>query len=696
MSNLFNSDAEVRLEGYPVVWATGRELLNVMVQLGHNERSTNCTVTIADVTGKIAADLIKHVAETGGIQKLPDSKPTTATTSTPSTTAGSATQYTYSPFSPERKAILDLIGWAEGANYNTMYGGGTFTSYKDHPDKVISASGIASSAAGRYQFLTPTWDGARKALNLPDFSPTSQDKAAIYLIQGRSALADVDSGNIDAFLDKCSYEWASLPPYRYPGQGTKTTADCKKYYAERLAYYRSSSPISKTIVDTTTNSTNSNSTNSNSQTDTFKGAKLLVRIGETEFEFFHQETEANNDGTTTLTGQGVRYVLNRRRRNKTIQNASLKDLATQVAKAHRIKLAWLADFDPLYTHLAQNGITDYQLLKRECEQNGLFLGEANGTLTIKSLRQVRDTAILLAPGLNLIKWNVKDTAIDSKAADISSALGQNEPKAEIDPLSGTLTQKKADIDTASTNDVTGKASADTIGTLEPASKAIADANRARYKRVKGLPSTFVLPLQQWTLQIAPMDAVRTEGLSGVLSRIWFVDTVKHDLLAGTSTLTVFSPVEVLDLTPEAANGTNPATLQVGNYIFPVKGFPVTDLVGYSAWRGRMHAGTDVGTPIGTPVVAMANGRVAFAAVSGGYGNLVRIQHSDGRETYYAHLDSMSVRVGQDVKQAQQIGTSGNTGIGTGAHLHFEVRDPGGNPVTPDAVGLPKVTKGMIL
>lgn len=86
-------------------------------------------------------------------------------------------------------------------------------------------------------------------------------------------------------------------------------------------------------------------------------------------------------------------------------------------------------------------------------------------------------------------------------------------------------------------------------------------------------------------------------------------------------------------------------------------------------------------------LAACDGKVTKAGVGSGYGNVVYIQHVNGSgqvmaETRYAHLDKIYVSVGQQVSAGQPIGKEGNTGIGTGAHLHFELRLAGDRPVDP--------------
>ena len=88
----------------------------------------------------------------------------------------------------------------------------------------------------------------------------------------------------------------------------------------------------------------------------------------------------------------------------------------------------------------------------------------------------------------------------------------------------------------------------------------------------------------------------------------------------------------------------------------------------------MHAGIDLAGPSGTPIHATADGVVTTAGWnSGGYGNLVKIDHGRGIETRYGHLSSMNVQPGSRVTRGQVIGRMGSTGRSTGSHLHYEVR-----------------------
>jgi murein DD-endopeptidase MepM/ murein hydrolase activator NlpD len=107
---------------------------------------------------------------------------------------------------------------------------------------------------------------------------------------------------------------------------------------------------------------------------------------------------------------------------------------------------------------------------------------------------------------------------------------------------------------------------------------------------------------------------------------------------------------------------------------------------------RMHQGIDFAAGYGTPVVAAADGVVVEARRWGGYGNWVRIRHSDGWETGYAHLSRFGsgIRAGQRVQQGQIVAYVGSTGASTGPHLHYELWR-NGQRVNPRGARVPQGT-----
>lgn len=129
---------------------------------------------------------------------------------------------------PTKRALLNSVAAGEAPDYNTVYGGGRFEEMNDHPRRAVPIrsgpnAGRTSSAAGRYQFLGSTWDEAKNALGLPDFSPDSQDRAAAWLAErdykkrtGRDLWADVEEAKADPrklnFIGGAlSKTWTSLP-----------------------------------------------------------------------------------------------------------------------------------------------------------------------------------------------------------------------------------------------------------------------------------------------------------------------------------------------------------------------------------------------------------------------------------------------------------------------------------------------------
>ncbi|QNI92391.1 peptidase M23 family protein [Synechococcus sp. BOUM118] len=116
-------------------------------------------------------------------------------------------------------------------------------------------------------------------------------------------------------------------------------------------------------------------------------------------------------------------------------------------------------------------------------------------------------------------------------------------------------------------------------------------------------------------------------------------------------------------------------------LFPVIGQAITSS-GFG-WRLHpilgdwlMHAGRDFAAPQGTPVVAALSGRVVSSGLAGGYGIAIELERSaPRRRTLYGHLSELYVRAGQRVLQGDVIGRVGSTGLSTGPHLHFELRQP---------------------
>jgi muramidase (phage lysozyme) len=132
-----------------------------------------------------------------------------------------------------RSAFLAMIGVSEGTStchgtknngYDVIVGGEIFTDYSDHPfargrpPKVINSK-LSSTGSGRYQIMLHDWPHYKAMLNLPDFSPASQDAYALQLLRERAALPLIDGGQFAVAVQRCNNLWASFTGAQY-GQQT--------------------------------------------------------------------------------------------------------------------------------------------------------------------------------------------------------------------------------------------------------------------------------------------------------------------------------------------------------------------------------------------------------------------------------------------------------------------------------------------
>jgi muramidase (phage lysozyme) len=144
--------------------------------------------------------------------------------------------------SPALAAFLSLIGWAEGADYNTIVTGvdgpATFSDFSDHPfapqfarpPVIVRRSPLLeSTAAGRYQLLYRYWVPYKGQLGLTDYSTASQDAVALQQMRERGAVALIAAGDIQGAITACASIWASFPGNDY-GQGGNTMGALLEQY----------------------------------------------------------------------------------------------------------------------------------------------------------------------------------------------------------------------------------------------------------------------------------------------------------------------------------------------------------------------------------------------------------------------------------------------------------------------------------
>lgn len=111
-------------------------------------------------------------------------------------------------------------------------------------------------------------------------------------------------------------------------------------------------------------------------------------------------------------------------------------------------------------------------------------------------------------------------------------------------------------------------------------------------------------------------------------------------------------------------------------VTPVSGRITSRYGSISSVRSGAHTGTDIACATGTNIKVVANGTVTFSQRDGSYGNLIKVDHGNGVETWYAHCSKLYATVGQQVKAGDVIAAVGSTGNSTGPHLHLEIRVDG--------------------
>ena len=242
--------------------------LNLLISKGIREKQLKGGLVAAFAEGGLVDPDVLSAAETGGditnwvaktfkgevesnaqktlrmIRENAEKKKTGKTETPPSpdinidagATSGGGTADT--SLNPHRRAFLDTLAYAEGTanypntGYNTMFTGKQFSGYKDHPRQIQRSGRYASDAAGRYQFLSTTWDG----LGFSDFSPANQDKGALKLLAPH-VLQAIDKGDFATAFHGARKTWASLPGAGY-GQPEKKMKTLVGYANARLEKYR--------------------------------------------------------------------------------------------------------------------------------------------------------------------------------------------------------------------------------------------------------------------------------------------------------------------------------------------------------------------------------------------------------------------------------------------------------------------------
>jgi murein DD-endopeptidase MepM/ murein hydrolase activator NlpD len=197
---------------------------------------------------------------------------------------------------------------------------------------------------------------------------------------------------------------------------------------------------------------------------------------------------------------------------------------------------------------------------------------------------------------------------------------------------------------------------------------------ARCEEIYDLPMEYVYNDEWYTNKKVTLKEP-SAGYREAVNRI----TRKNDEIVDTEVLYEEVGIEAVAKVVEVG------TIAPPTYIKPLSGGRISSTFGRRSQPKKgastYHKGVDIAVPTGTSVWASSGGTVTRAGWAGGYGNVVCIQHADGKETRYGHLSKIYLKAGQQVRQGQVIAASGSTGVSTGPHLHFEIRI-GGEAVNP--------------
>jgi len=596
---------------------------------------------------------------------------------------------------PHQRAFLDAIASVEAGpqGYLSVVGGGGFTSYAKHP--AIRNRQLNSDAAGRYQFLSSTWNGAvASAIGAKDFSPENQDKGAIWYAShrgGSEVATAIAAGNVSRLraILGCPGEAGCV----WQGM-TANPAKFDAAFAAALKKYSGTQPQQTANIDAVADGASERKERGLEISES--GAQITVELGAkgkplVTYSFLHVGLRYNLYDSSILEFEGASatVVMSRITENTSYQNCTAKQLFTQLAAKHGLRLVMNApQQDTKYEYISQSNQTDMEFIAKECLRLGLTLKKENDTLIIEQ-RQAAPTDIIVR------RDTVTSLSISHQAG--ASSKGTRSPKDsnssgtkknKFDILSGKL-ETSADFPTGvkpgDSKSTTGSNTADREPILEKANSGAAIASE---QRVKGIVISFAMPLTEQLIMAKVDSAIKTEGFGAdFLDRFWVLDEIGTSISSSgySCTLSAYTPLKDKSPQPEAIAATEgTAERNANGYIAPMKDYVLTSPFGPR--RSGMHKGVDLASgnrqePIfaagsGTVIDVQSGCQIGNQECGGRYGNRVYINHGDGDVTRYAHLTSVSVTNGQAVSQGQVLGTQGNTGSSRGFHLHFEIRRNG--------------------
>jgi murein DD-endopeptidase MepM/ murein hydrolase activator NlpD len=467
-----------------------------------------------------------------------------------------------------------------------------------------------------------------------------------------------------------------------------------------------------------------------------KGTEIIVGLGEdfdslTDFHFIHTGTTVQvRPSSVSIKGQCIRWLLARRKQNTTYQDITLRELAELVCERMGLVLEMEGD-GPRFAFLDQSGLSDFGLLKRECDAVGFLIQDRTDNRLIITPMRPDFTGFVIQPWMiHESSLQFADEASGDMPANRKPSGGGTEVKAEIKPESGEIVQVREEdsrgtMEEANEGDamgVTGPATPSIYGTIAVSNDAAglptqetgaialanneevaAEALKEEVQRVQGWPGSVTLKMTGATLSLVPGNiiAISPDCAGGVFAREWRLGTVAHSVQAegpSTTELTFYTPQESVPKKEENSSGsggssgggeTSDQTVGESGWLRPSSGVLTSDYLSRNARRPNHH-GVDISAGEGSPIFCAYDGvvvdvepncQIGDQRCGGGFGTLVFVE--SGQYThYYCHMQpGVTWKVGDQIKQGELVGKESDTGASRGAHLHFQIMQ-GGQSVDP--------------
>lgn len=469
------------------------------------------------------------------------------------------------------------------------------------------------------------------------------------------------------------------------------------------------------------------------------GGRIHIRVGEFGgllYEYIYLLSgvtySLDSAGKNVLVIEGISplWTLNQYQQTDTKTNLTLKQLASQIARDSNLSLDFTGE-GVYYVHLENNGLTPYQLLLREATRAGYTIQNSGTKIVMKPIGPNRDpegSGIKVPTRISLS--NIISLSVSSKPSGqtpgskpgIRGSWGKK-PTLTTDPATGNTEQKAPTPPSVGSSVVnnpkkpTGDKtatdkSATTTGLVDTGDKVITQTSaESEVARIKDFPLNLTLVGSIDHLQITPCDLITVPNMIQFSTRVgtteFWVYAIKFTLGAvgfGCS-MELYQPGIAVPVA-QAMSGTSGVAAPGITPTGTSWGHPAPGSVMTAPWgeqRGsRRHGGQDWAG--GNKQILAANDGVVIdsensctvgnSSCGGGYGNLIDIRSKvDGKDWVhrYAHMTSISVKTGDQVRKGQVIGIEGNTGASFGDHLHFEIRDSSGygfgGTIDPVTVGI---------